>query len=121
MLLRNRRGKGETDMADVVEQAAEMELPASPASLASSMRSSSTVKRQKAEANLEMARRLMAIEQADAQERLDRQRCLLQLELEVSHAQIENTLSARCKQSSRPASSIPTQHLRPLLASSTTL
>ena len=121
MLLRNRRGKGETDVADVVEQAAEMELPASPASLASSMRSSSTGKRQKAEANLEMARRLMAIEQADAQERLDRQRRLLQLELEACHAQIENTSSACSRRSSRPAFSTPTQHLRLLLASSTTL
>ena len=120
MLLRNRRGKGETDMADVAEQAAELELPASPASLASSMRSSSSVKRQKAEANLEMARRLMAIEEADAQERLDRQRRLLELELEARHAQIENTSSSRSRRSSRPASSAPTQHLRPLLASSTT-
>ena len=120
MLLRNRRGKGETDMADVAEQAAELELPASPASLASSMRSSSSVKRQKAEANLEMARRLMAIEEADAQERLDRQRRLLELELEARHAQIDSTSSSRSRRSSRPASSAPTQHLRPLLASSTT-
>ena len=120
MLLRNRRGKGETDMADVAEQAAELELPASPASLASSMRSSSSVKRQKAEANLEMARRLMAIEEADAQERLDRQRRVLQLELEARHAQIDSTSSSRSRRSSRPASSAPTQHLRPLLASSTT-
>ncbi|XP_065178343.1 uncharacterized protein LOC135808982 [Sycon ciliatum] len=107
-------------MADVAEQAAELELPASPASLASSMRSSSSVKRQKAEANLEMARRLMAIEEADAQERLDRQRRLLQLELEARHAQIDSTSSSRSRRSSRPASSAPTQHLRPLLASSTT-
>ena len=63
----------------------------------------------------------MEIEEADAQERLDRQRRLLELELKARHAQIEDTSSSRSRRSSRPASSSPTQRLRPLLASSTTL
>ena len=128
----SRLGYLDSTMADMKEgkgtslEPTELELPPSPSSSSTSSLSvsscskSSSVRKLKAEANLEMARRMQKIEEEEADRRLERQKRILRLELEAKHAEIDDAASARSGRSSRRSSSTSShsrKRLRPLLDS----
>ena len=96
----SRLGYLDSTMADMKEgkgtslEPTELELPPSPSSSSTSSLSvsscskSSSVRKLKAEANLEMARRMQKIEEEEADRRLERQKKILRLELEAKQPRL---------------------------------
>ena len=128
----SRLGYLDSTMADMKEgkgtslEPTELESPPSPSSSStsnlsvSSCSKSSSVRKLKAEANLELARRMQKIEEEEADRGLERQKRILRLELEAKYAEIDDAASSRSGRSPRRSSSTSShsrKRLRPLLDS----